>query len=100
MISSIFSFSPNVFESHLPQERQKLSACTIRVNPFPNKKILDSFKMIAFAGDNPKFDGMVDSSPNGYKTLWVKEKLLVMSNFSFSHSVFERLVLKCRQIKT
>ena len=28
------------------------------------------------------------------KTLWEKEKLLVMSNFSFSHSVFKRLVLQ------
>ena len=28
----------------------------------------------------------------GRKTLWEKEKLLVMSNFSFSHSVFKRLV--------
>ena len=25
---------------------------------------------------------------NLFKTLWEKEKLLVMSNFSFSHSVF------------
>ena len=28
------------------------------------------------------------------KTLWVKEKLLIMSNFSFSHSVFKRLLLQ------
>ena len=34
---------------------------------------------------------MAESSPNGQKTLWVKKKLLVMSNFSFSHSVFKRL---------
>ena len=27
----------------------------------------------------------------GQKTLWEKEKLLVTSNFSFSHSVFKRL---------
>ena len=32
--------------------------------------------------------------PNGVKTLWEKEKLLVTSNFSFSHSVFKRLVLQ------
>ena len=41
---------------------------------------------------------MVDSSPNGSKTLWEKEKLLVTSNFSFSHGVFEILVL--RHVKT
>ena len=36
---------------------------------------------------------MVECSPNGQKTLGEKEKLLVMSNFSFSHSVFKRHVL-------
>ena len=30
-------------------------------------------------------------------TLWEKEKLLTMSNFSFSHSVFKRLVLLTRK---
>ena len=28
------------------------------------------------------------------ETLWIKEKLLMMSNFSFSHSVFKWLVLQ------
>ena len=31
---------------------------------------------------------MAENSSNGWKTLWEKEKLLVMSNFSFSQSVF------------
>ena len=35
---------------------------------------------------------MTESSPKGLKTLWEKEKLLVTSNFSFSHSVFKRHV--------
>ena len=35
-----------------------------------------------------------ESCPKGLKTLWEKENLLVMSNFSFSHSVFKRLVLQ------
>ena len=30
----------------------------------------------------------------GRKTRWKKEKLLVLSNFSFSHSVFKRLELQ------
>ena len=34
---------------------------------------------------------MEESYPK-QKTLWEKEKLLVMSNFSFSHSDFKRLV--------
>ena len=37
---------------------------------------------------------MAESSPNREKTLWEKEKLLVTSNFSFSHSVFKTLVLQ------
>ena len=40
---------------------------------------------------------MAESCPNGKKTLWGKEKLLVTSNFSFSHSVFKRLVSQGRQ---
>ena len=40
-------------------------------NPFPHK---------------PRFLRVCSTTP--LKTLWEKEKLLVMSNFSFSHSVF------------
>ena len=40
---------------------------------------------------------MAESSPNREKTLREKEKLLVRSNFSFSHSVFKRLVLQTRK---
>ena len=40
---------------------------------------------------------MAKSSPNGQKSLWRKEKLLVTSNFSFSLSVFKRLVLQKRK---
>ena len=36
---------------------------------------------------------MGDSSP----TLWEKEKLLVTSNFSFSHSVFKRPIQQTRK---
>ena len=36
----------------------------------------------------------MESSLKGQKTLWEKEKLLVMSNFSFSHHVFKGLVLQ------
>ena len=40
------------------------------------------------------FMKMEESSSNKKKTLWEKEKLHVMSNFSFSLSVFKRLVLQ------
>ena len=37
---------------------------------------------------------MPESSPNKYQILWEKEELLIMSNSSFSHSVFKGLVLQ------
>ena len=37
---------------------------------------------------------MAKCLPNGKKTLWEKEKLLITSNFSFPHSVLKRLVLE------
>ena len=40
---------------------------------------------------------MVESYPNGLKTLWDKEKLHDTSNFSFFHSVFKRLVSQGHQ---
>ena len=40
---------------------------------------------------------MEESHPNRWKTLREKEKLLITSNFSFSHSVFKRLVSQRRQ---
>ena len=40
---------------------------------------------------------MAESFPGGYKTPWEKEKLLVTSNFSFSHGVFKRLILQTRK---
>ena len=42
---------------------------------------------------------MAESPPKGQKTLWEKEKLLVTSNFSFSHSVCKRLVLQTRKTR-
>ena len=40
---------------------------------------------------------MEESYPNGSKTLWGKEKLLVTGNFSFSHSVFKKPIAQGRQ---
>ena len=64
------------------------------LNPFPNDKILDSSILKEFADDNFNFD------ENGRKFLkWVenivgKGELLILSNFSFLHSVFKRLTLQ------
>ena len=63
------------------------------LNPFPNYKIYSS-KLKVFPDGNFKSDenGRV-LKMNKKKTLWEKEKLLVTSNFFFSHSVLKRLVL-------
>ena len=56
----------------------------------PKRQILDSSKPKAFVDDNSKFD---ENSGKFYKQVentGKKEKLLITSNFSFSHSVFYR----------
>ena len=60
------------------------------INFYTKPQILDSSKLKEFAEDNVKFD----ENGKGYKTLWEKEKLFIVSNFFFSHSVFKRLVLQ------
>ena len=42
---------------------------------------------------------LAKSSPDGWKTVWEKEKLLVTSNFSFFYSVCNRLVLQTSKNK-
>ena len=64
-------------------------------NPFP-RKILGSSNLKEFADNNFRFD---ENGRKLYKRvhLWEKEKLLIMSNFPFSHSVFKGLVLQTRK---
>ena len=40
---------------------------------------------------------MAESSPNGWKTLQKREKLRITHDFSFSHSIFNRLTLHTRK---
>ena len=60
----------------------------------PKREILDSSKVKEFAADNFRFD---ESGRKFFKRVeknWEKEKLLITSNFSFSHSIFRRLGLQ------
>ena len=68
-------------------------------NPFPNDKFktLPNWKGKQTTSSN--LMKLAESYPNGQKTLWEKEKLLDTSNFSFSHSVFKRLVRQTRKNK-
>ena len=57
--------------------------------------ILGSSKLKDFACNSFKFDE--NGRKFSRKHLWEKEKLLVLSNFSFSRSVFKRLILQTRK---
>ena len=54
--------------------------------------ILDSSKLKEFADNNFEFNGNDTDFSIQVKNTVGKEKLLVMSNFSSSHSVFKRFV--------
>ena len=68
-------------------------------NPLPDNKILDwSNLKNSLQTTILNLMKIAESSLNGYKTPWVKEKLLVTSNFSFSLSVFKGLASQGRQM--
>ena len=68
----------------------------ICLNPLPDDKFHSS-KLKEFADDNFKFDENGRKLSKRVENTVEKEKLLVTSNFSFSHSVFKRLVSQGRQ---
>ena len=104
LVSNIFSFFHNVFKSpSLPQlfETQDCVAKVKEINFL--KQTLDSSKLKEFADNNFRFDensGMFSKRVKKYmekllvmclwKILREKEKLLMTSNFSFTHSIFKR----------
>ena len=63
---------------------------TVFINPFPNDKFLGLQTTIS------NLIKMAESSQNDYENLSEKEELLGTSNFSFSRTVFKRLVLQTR----
>ena len=62
-------------------------------------KLLSSINSVSLQTTILYLMEMAQNSPNREKTLWKKEKLLVTSNFSFSHSVFKGLVLQTHKNK-
>ena len=58
-----------------------------------------SSKLKEFTDDNFKFDESGRKFSKLVETQWEMEKLLFTSNFSFSHAVFQRLVLQTRKIQ-
>ena len=66
------------------------------VYPFPKRPILNSSKFKSLQTTISNLIKIEEVPQTGRKQ-WVKEKLLVTSNFSFTHSVFKRLSSKGRQ---
>ena len=62
-------------------------------HPYEIKAIKFSLNF-KFDEDGKKF------SHKGKKTLWEKEKLLVTSNFSFSHNVFQKQSVEIKAINS
>ena len=107
LVTSIVSFSHTLL--YPPQNNFQFF-----INPFPNNKFYTS-KLKEIADDNFKFDqdgkkfskwventvgkGEIARSEQFllFPQCFQKAKLLVTSNFSFSHSVFKRLLSQGRQ---
>ena len=63
------------------------------------EKNLDSSKLFEFADDNFKFDENGGKLSRRVENTGKRRKVLITSSFSFSYSVFKRLVLQTRKNK-
>ena len=69
----------------------------VTFNPLPDMPILGFSNSAANKDMSPKYGQMGIQLSDLVETLWEKEKLLVTSNFSFSHNVFKScLYLMCQ----
>ena len=97
LVTSIKSFSHIIFKSFLLQDCFTLYHIVPSFNPFPDDKFYKLPNRKSLQTTILSLMKMGESSPKGLKTLWEKEKLLVTSNFSFSHSVFKSVLLQSRK---
>ena len=102
-----FSFSHSVFKRLVSQGRQKVLLCGNGFKDLQEKhSSLGSLKIV-IVWSSLQILTLYQTSPGFYvsavksllKTLWEKEKLLVRSNFSFSH-IFFYLLQKLSDIFT
>ena len=68
-----------------------------RFNPFPHNKILDQTKWKAFADNKLNVTKMIFSVFDKVENTEGKGEIASISNFSFSHNVFKRLLSKTHQ---
>ena len=62
----------------------------VSLNPFPQDKILDQTKLKAFADDKLNVTKMIISVFDRVENTVGKGEIACTSNFSFSHSVFQK----------
>ena len=96
-------FDGSVMKFHVPWSNEdsyeffKYVDLKFSINPLPDDKILDPSKLKEFADDNLKFDENGRKLSKQVENTGEKEKLIITSNFSFSDSVFKRLVSRRHQ---
>ena len=61
---------------------------------------MTNFGIFQIESLHTKILNLVKMAESSLKTLWEKKKLLVTSNFYFSHSVFKRLLLRTYKIQS
>ena len=112
LVTSIFSFFPNVFKGFFYTGLLKILIVQLRVKNafyslvsnwfvfltlFKHQNLVSS-KLKAFADDNNEFyENSRKLSKRAENTEGKVEKMLVISNFYFFHSVFKRLVMQTRK---
>ena len=89
----LYPIDPKINREHL----LSMTNVFIKFNPFPNDKFQTCPNQKSLQTTISKLMKMAYSFLNGKKTMWEKEKLLVMSNFSFSRIVFKIHVLQTRK---
>ena len=95
--SQSLAFSQNVLKRASFLMVMKSEDRVLKLNPFPNDKFQTCPNRKSLQTTISKLMKMAYSFLNGKKTMWKKEKLLVMSNFSFSRIVFKIHVLQTRK---
>ena len=69
------------------------------INPLPDDKILDQTELKAFADDKLNVTKMIISVFDRVENIVGKGEIACTSNFSFSHSVFKRLLSQmCQKV--
>ena len=76
---------------------EKLNVADWMIYPFSKQQFLDSSEVKVFADDNFTFDGNGRNLSKWVENTVGEAEIARYDNFSFSHSVFKRLVFQTRK---